>query len=649
MIASCTAYAATYTVTSTGNVGKGSLRWAIAQANSRAGADTIAFAPALMGQTIAPTLLLPAITDPRTTIDGDLNDDGAPDVQISGASIASGDGLVVRGNHAVIVGLSITGFGSGIGLYLDGVTDCRVRSCHLGVALDGVTEGHNAGQLRLANSSRNRIGGTSAAGRNVIAAGGGVNTASVVLSQSNENTVVGNHIGVTRDGLATLATPDAGGWYPFGFQLHTSQRNTIGGTTAAERNLFGGLRSVALVEGSDANVVRGNYVGLGVDGSTTLTMNYGLVIDGSSSNVVGGADPGAGNVFAGDAAFGVQVWCYSGSAPRADGNVIAGNYFGMNAEGSAHRRLKAGVVVDGTGAGPVPGAQTIGGGSAASGNWICPRNAEGEARGVVLNRGGDGSTIRNNVFGVFPHKGTTNTPRTMASAVTVNDASARIVENSIWRARRGIVVEGTSSPEAAIMANYFRDCRKAVDLHGYALVHMGNLGNASPSDDGGNQFVNTLEYFIYNHTTTGVQAEGNDFGTTSAAAIGAKIYDRNDKPTLGLVDFDPLIGGVHPTGRTEGVLALTGASAVSSAAGAQLTFTLSAPANVSVTAVNLAGRQVKTVCVDRECTAGLNTLLWDGRTDLGLAAPAGTYLVQIEARATDGAAARALAPLRLGR
>jgi flagellar hook assembly protein FlgD len=96
-------------------------------------------------------------------------------------------------------------------------------------------------------------------------------------------------------------------------------------------------------------------------------------------------------------------------------------------------------------------------------------------------------------------------------------------------------------------------------------------------------------------------------------------------------------------------LALTGASAVSSAAGAQLTFTLSAPANVSVTAVNLAGRQVKTVCVDRECTAGLNTLLWDGRTDLGLAAPAGTYLVQIEARATDGAAARALAPLRLGR
>ncbi|MBM3476583.1 MAG: hypothetical protein FJX75_25190 [Armatimonadetes bacterium] len=646
LVASCAAHAATYTVTSTGDAAKGSLRWAISMANSHVGADTITFAPALTGRTIVPTSPLPAITGARTTVDGDLDSDGTPDICINGAVVADGDGLVIQGNRALVVGLSITNFANGIGLHLLEVTDCRVRSCHLGVMLDGTTEARNACQLMLDRSHRNRIGGATAAGRNVIA--GGTSTGNgLTLSLSDENTIVGNHIGVTRNGWATLAAP-TWGRYPFGLALLTSQRNTLGGTTAAERNLIGGVTAVVLTDGSNENVVRGNYLGLGIDGSVLLNMNSGLIIASSSLNTVGGSALGAGNVFAGDADFGVKIEGSSGRSEIAEGNVIAGNYFGTNAEGSAHRRLKAGVVVDRTYGWPVPGAQTIGGGSPASGNWFCPRFVGGEARGVVLDEAGDGSVIRNNVFGVFPHKGTTNTPRTMASGVTVNDVSARIVGNSLWRAERGIEVQGYSSA-ATILGNYFRDCQNAVDLADASVARLGNLSNASAADDGGNQFVNISQYFIYNYTGADTRAEGNDFGTTSAAAIGAKIHDRNDNPALGLVDFDPLAGGVHPTGAGSPSLTVAGVSAAPTAAGAQLTFTLSAPANVSVTVTNVAGRRVKAVCVERACSAGLNTLLWDGRTDAGLAAPAGAYIVQVQARAVNGAAARTLAPLRLGR
>jgi hypothetical protein len=90
-------------------------------------------------------------------------------------------------------------------------------------------------------------------------------------------------------------------------------------------------------------------------------------------------------------------------------------------------------------------------------------------------------------------------------------------------------------------------------------------------------------------------------------------------------------------------------AAVPTAGGAQITFTLSAPATVEVRVLNIAGRPIKTIAPGRECEAGLNTVTWTGMSDAGLRVPAGRYLVEVRARSAEGSESRAIAAVGLGR
>ena len=113
-----------------------------------------------------------------------------------------------------------------------------------------------------------------------------------------------------------------------------------------------------------------------------------------------------------------------------------------------------------------------------------------------------------------------------------------------------------------------------------------------------------------------------------------------------LTDWMP---GPRVTNGSSGVLALSSLSAVPSPrGGAQIVFGLSGPAEVTARVVNIAGRPVRTLA-SLAAQQGLNTLVWDGTSGAGLAAPDGTYLVEIAATAPNGTQARALAPLHLGR
>jgi hypothetical protein len=91
-------------------------------------------------------------------------------------------------------------------------------------------------------------------------------------------------------------------------------------------------------------------------------------------------------------------------------------------------------------------------------------------------------------------------------------------------------------------------------------------------------------------------------------------------------------------------LAVT-ASASTRAQISSLSVNLSAPAAVSARIMNLAGREVA-VLPERSLQAGLNTLLWDGRSSHGTAVPAGRYLVKVQALGAEGAKATVLCPLQ---
>ena len=79
--------------------------------------------------------------------------------------------------------------------------------------------------------------------------------------------------------------------------------------------------------------------------------------------------------------------------------------------------------------------------------------------------------------------------------------------------------------------------------------------------------------------------------------------------------------------------------------GVALTYTLSRPASVQMTIMNVAGRQIRVLTRDAAGQAGVNTAAWDLRSDSGLRVPAGRYLVRVQAAAEDGQQVTTVAPL----
>lgn len=77
--------------------------------------------------------------------------------------------------------------------------------------------------------------------------------------------------------------------------------------------------------------------------------------------------------------------------------------------------------------------------------------------------------------------------------------------------------------------------------------------------------------------------------------------------------------------------------------GTEITFGLSTPATVEITILNMAGRPVRRVATGAQCEKGLNTFVWTGLTDSGLAAPNGRYLVEVRAFAGTGLQSRMIA------
>jgi hypothetical protein len=287
------ASAATWRVTNPGDSGPGTLRWAIEQAVANPGSDKIKFAARMSGQVIQPLTALPTAYGPYTVIDGDIDDDGAPDVALNGRRVAGmAAGLRVQGLGCTIIGLAIGGFPNS-GMIIADAYECTIRSCHLGVNLAGTKENLNTYyQLLVVRSGKNRIGGTSPGEGNVIAAGPNHDQCGIRLCDSSDNTVTGNYIGVARDGGSALGANGIGIQVDPGAGESTG--NTIGGTTASKRNVFGGLGTGVEVSLAEDNLIAGNYFGLAADGDTVLPITAaGVKLDACRRNTVGGTAAGA--------------------------------------------------------------------------------------------------------------------------------------------------------------------------------------------------------------------------------------------------------------------------------------------------------------------------------------------------------------------
>lgn len=635
--------AATYTVTTTNDSGAGSLRWAIHQANGRSGKDWILFDPSLSGAVIEPTTSLPAITDPQTIINGDINSDGAPDIALDGASAGSASGLTIRADDCSVVGLAVTGFAK-YGILLRGADGCVIFRCHVGVDLPGTTAARNGwDQIYLVSSSNTMVGGTGTSGRNIIAAGSADPVRSgIYMRYGSGNRIRNNNIGIARDGKTPLTSPDdsgvgitldgltrvtatdVGGETPAA--VSPTRFNTIGGV-AQESNVFGGMYVGLDLRNAYKNHVRGNYFGLARNGRTSVPIAYCCIrlCKGSKNNWIMGLHdaPETRNVISGRT-IGVRF-----EDQGTQDNYLMRNYFGVNAVGTAQRPLYTAVVCC-LGAGP----QSI------THNTIMARKY-----GVTL-VSGEGSYVARNQFGIYT-RAPTRPITPMEVALDLHRVGARVVSNDFHTTETGIRCDRTPA-SLLVVGNKFRNCEVAVQLTKTSRANLGNLGNVTTQDDGGNRFYPSNTWFVRNHTPNSIKAEGNHFPWPSFSAVHSRIWDRRDELGLGAVDIAPL-GEALSGSATEGMLAVTAASAIPTARGAEIAFALSARADITATVLNIAGLPVRTICETKDCEAGTNSLLWNGQGSNGLPVPNGRYLIRITARDDRGQAASGLTTLRLER
>jgi hypothetical protein len=205
-----------------------------------------------------------------------------------------------------------------------------------------------------------------------------------ILVESNGNTIQGNFLGLNADG-ATAAENMVG-------IAIEGAANTIGGTTAAARNVISG-NGVGLnmvLSAAIHNQIEGNFIGTDATGSTAVPNSEGVaLIDGAAANTIGGTSAGAGNVISGNGTDGVDI-----AGPSVSDNVIDGNLIGTNSSGTtALPNQGDGVHMDGA------NGNTIGGTTQGSGNLI----SGNQGAGLVLEAGAllfiSGNIVQGNKIG----------------------------------------------------------------------------------------------------------------------------------------------------------------------------------------------------------------------------------------------------------
>jgi len=446
---------------------QGTLRWAIDQINN-AGGGVIDFAG---GMTINPLSPLPAITAAGVVVDGGQ----LGSVVVTGGG-GDGDGLVVDGDGTTIQNLVIEDFG-GAGIYVD--------------------SGDNAIQ------------------DNVISGNG---SAGISLDGASVDLVIGNLIGTDITGTMALGNVDGG------IEIFDGATgNTVGGTTAAARNIISGNAipttpwGYAGVDiygtGTTGNVVEGNFIGTDITGTKTLgNANDGVgIFDGASDNIIGGTTASARNLISGNgtdpndpwSGVGISDAISTGGSASTTGNVVEGNFIGTDITGTKPLGNSGGGVAIFDGA----SGNTVGGTTASARNVISGNgtNARAAGSGVSIDdtdlAGNSAGTTGNMVEGNFIGTDVTGTyalGNAGGGVAIYNGASANTVGGTIAGARNiisGNAGDGVDISDEGTSRNVVQG-----DFIGTDVTGTKALGNA----DGGVSIFGG--------------ASGNTIGGTTAAA-----------------------------------------------------------------------------------------------------------------------------------
>jgi hypothetical protein len=324
------------TTTDTPRDGRCSFQEAVRAANTSAAVDacpagtpgannTIAFNIPGSGIQTIPVTSVTQITTP-ITIDGStqLGYAGVPLIHITGAvedllrfSVdATGSSL----KHLMLTNTNAGGLidGATALFYSDNNTIIGNYFNTDGVAVLG---SHGAGLL-FDSSENNVIGGPTAATRNIFGGQTGI-----YLQDSSRNLIEGNYFGVQPDGNTAISglPRDGNGILIFNV-IGNATANTVRGNVVT-----GFIAGIHLSQGSNANILQGNHIGVASDGVTVRSNGIGVLVYGAPNNTIGGETVADRNIISGNEVTNITLQSYAQQG--AENNSIEGNYIGPDASG----------------------------------------------------------------------------------------------------------------------------------------------------------------------------------------------------------------------------------------------------------------------------------------------------------------------------
>ena len=504
-------YSLTYTVTSTADAGAGTLREAITLANANPGADIIHFDFGVAGvKTITLLSDLPDITD-QLFIDGSSDPfyAGVPLVEINANGQDNGLEITSGGDfshiHALIVNNATFDTGSK-GIEVVFTDDVRITGCYVGTDATGTAAIPNAqAGIYVYFADRVTIGGTGANEGNLVSGNG---TYGIYCWFANDVEIYGNKAGTDITGTASL--PNGTGAF-----LWFCRRGTIGGTTAAHRNLFSGNTNSGLyLHHAGVHEVYGNYAGTDISGTTALPNGVGIQIGHADTVVVGGPLAGQGNLISGNSQAGLNI-------SHTIGSTAKGNLIGTDISGTlALPNQREGITVS------YATQITLGGLTAAERNIVAANVREGisvsRSDSVAIYGNYIGTDISGNIPLANQRDGIYNylSYRTYIGNGTAAGANV-ISANGI----NGILISSSSistAPDSVIIKhNYI-----GTDATGLINLANTNYGVSIQNYARGNIVGGTNagdKNWIANNLQGGVQVNG--VPTTENQILGNSIYD----------------------------------------------------------------------------------------------------------------------------
>lgn len=359
----------------------------------------------------------------------------------------------------------------------------------------------------------NRIGGTTAAGGNLIS-GNGEDGIVFDGTETSNNYVIGSYIGTDSSGTAAIANNASGVNVILG-----AHDIFIGGDSAGEGNLISGNGEQGVrISGADtySNAVVGNLIGTDWQGAAALgNIKSGVVISGGAySNRIGGDTDGARNLISGNGFSGVDLL----GAGTID-NRIFGNYIGTTITGtSAISNTYYGVYVfDGA------AENLIGSQYGLTGNLISGNGDSG-----VRISGSDtiANTVAGNLIGLNPlgeymldsiqEEGISIRQGANHNLVGGNGASTH---NVISGNEIGLLISDTLTSENDILGNYIGTDPSGTEKRGNflgVLLAGGAQNNAIGGDSDSERNILSGNYScgaaIFNTSSTGNVLLGNFIG-----------------------------------------------------------------------------------------------------------------------------------------